>query len=230
MNKKTITARNMLLLALSGILLALSLSACGVTVKQGDNGLYDKKNDIRYINASTVYEATGQGKAYGKLQLTDEVSLDLFVIPNVDPKAYIATEDNNILYASTLKMPTLAEMAPTALHVCVDGSTAHQIMTITDAASIASLIQTYTAGSDLKNPSIRPQKTYRVRFESPTYPGFYYTLTYIEYAEDLELDGVSLGKYFLLSNFEGTFVPIDDTIRGHLNGTTGPELGTEAAS
>ena len=55
-----------------------------------------------------------------------------------------------------------------------------------------------------------------MRFESVQYPGFYYTLTYVEYANDLEIDGKSYGKYFLYNAFDQRFVPVGDEIHGVL--------------
>ncbi len=213
-------------LVLATILCVLSLTACKTTIKLGDNGLYDNKNDITYINASTVYEATGRGEEYGVLKITDKESYDLFVIPGVEPTEMLATEDNNIVYASSVRLPTLAEMKPTALHICVEGaSSAHQLHTMTNAAELSAIVKELTENKSLPYPGTVPYKNYRVRFESPDYPGFYYTLTYVEYTEDLVIDGVSYGRYFMLNSFERIFLPVGDAIHNAM-GIVAPDETT----
>ncbi len=214
---------------LAALLTALSLTACKTTIKLGDDGLYDDRHDIAYINASTVYEATGRGEEYGVLKITDKESYDLFVIPGVDPTDMVATEDNNIVYASNIKLPTLAEMKPTSLHICVEGATmAHALHSITDQTAIDSIVRAFSENESIPYPGTVPYKNYRVRFESPDYPGFYYTLTYVEYAEDLEVDGESMGKYFLRSSFERIFIPVGDEIHTAMNGRDTSTTETQA--
>ena len=202
------------LLILSAILLcAMTLVSCKTTLKPGDKGLYDKQNDITYSHASTVYEATSLLKEYGKLALTSKESYALYTIPGADPTVMLATEDFNIVYAAEYVMPTLLEMSPSIIHICTDSSTSvHEIQRIEDVVIIASIVTDFTSGTNLPYPAGSPLRSYKVRFESTQYPGFYYTLTYVEYAEDVEIDGVSYGRYFLRSAFEDIFVPIGDEI------------------
>ena len=110
-------------------------------------------------------------------------------------------------------MPTLLEMAPTVLHICTDSTaTVHEVYRMEDTVDIASLVMKYTSGENLAYPAGSPQRSYKVRFESTQHPGFYYTLTYVEYARDVEIDGVNYGRYFLRSAFEGIFVSVGDEI------------------
>ena len=202
------------LLILSAILLcATTLVSCKTTLKPGDKGLYDKQNDITYSHASTVYEATSLVKEYGKLALTSKESYALYTIPGADPTQMLATEDYNIVYAAGYTMPTLLEMAPTVLHVCTDASTTvHELYRMEDTVDISSIVMKYTSGENLPYPAGSPLRSYKVRFESTQYPGFYYTLTYVEYSEDVEIDGVNYGRYFLRSAFEDIFIPVGDEI------------------
>ena len=205
--------RKTILVALAALLCALSLASCKATLKPGDNGLYDDQHKISYSHASTVYEATALVKEYGKLALTDKESYALYTVPGMDPTEMLATEDFNIVYASDYVMPTLLEMAPTVLHVCTDASTTvHELKRIEDSVDIASLVMKYTSGENLPYPAGSPLRSYTVRFESVQYPGFYYTLTYVEYASDVEIDGVNYGRYFLRSAFEGIFISVGDEI------------------
>ncbi len=211
--------------ALSVLLLALSLSSCKTIVELGDNGLYDKKNEIKYINASTVYEPAELGKEYGVLKLSDKESHKLFVIEGIDPEKMLATEDGDIVYASDLTMPTLSEMDPAALHICMDtANTTYVIGSIAEKSKIDRIVEAYENPPAIHSPVQSPMRTHRIRFESPDHPGFYYSLTYAEYAEDVVIDGTSYGRYFLLSLFEGIFAPVDNTIREVLGA---PETVTE---
>ena len=205
--------RKTILVALAALLCMLSLASCKATLKPGENGLYDSQNKITYSHASTVYEATALVKEYGKLALTDKESYALYTIPGMDPTEMLATEDYNIVYAEGVTMPTLLEMAPTILRICVDSSeTVREIHKLDDSVAIASLVSDFTTGKSLSYPAGSPLRSYKARFESTQYPGFYYSLTYVEYAEDVEIDGKNYGRYFMRSAFEGIFIPVGDEI------------------
>ena len=209
-----------LLILLAVTLCALSLASCKATLKPGDNGLYDNQTKITYSHASTVYEATRLGKEYGKLALTQKESYALYTIPGADPTEMLATEDFNIVHAAGITMPTLLEMAPTILHICSDSTeTVHEIQRMEDSVAIASIVTSYASGKNLDYPAGSPLRSYKVRFESVQYPGFYYTLTYVEYAEDVEIDGENHGRYFLRSAFEDIFIPVGDEIHKALGYT-----------
>lgn len=202
-----------LTVALAALLCALSLASCKTTLKPGENGLYDSKNKVTYHHTSTVYEATALVKEYGEMVLNDKISYVLYTVPGADPAEMLATEDFNILCAAGETMPTLLEMAPSVLHICVDGSeTIHAVHRLDDVVAIAALVQAYMTGENLPYPAKTPLRSYKARFESPEYPGFYYTLTYIEYAEDQVIDGKNYGRYFFRSAFEETFIPVGDEI------------------
>ena len=205
--RSTVTKAFLLTLAL--LLLSLSLASCKVTLKPGEDGLYDKQNNVTYSHASTVYEATALVKEYGKLSVTSKESYTLYTLPDTDPLTYLATEDLNILYASDLTMPTLAQMAPSVLHICNEKL---EIRRMEEIKTIVDIVNTFTEGDSIPYPGTTPLRSYKARFESPYYPGFFYTLTYIEYADDLEIDGVTYGKYFLYNAFDQVFVPVGDEI------------------
>ena len=190
--------RKTILVALAALLCALALASCKATLKPGENGLYDKQTQITYSHASTVYEATKLVKEYGKLALTPKESYALYIVPGAAPTEILATEDFNIVYAAGITMPTLLEMAPSILHICTDSTEAvHELHRMEDVIVLASIVTDFTSGKNLPYPAGNPLRSYKVRFESVQYPGFYYTLTYVEYAEDVEIDGVSYGRSFL---------------------------------
>ncbi len=203
-----------LLVGLASLFCALSLASCGgVHIKPGDKGLYDKKNDVSYYHVSPVYEAKSLLKEYGKLTVTDELSYKLFTIPGAEPTEMLSTEDYNIVCATSLDMPTLMEMMPTALLICSDFNA---LKRLEDPAKVAALANTYTEGESIAYPGTTPLRSYKIRFESVAYPGFYYTLTYVEYAEDLVVEDKNYGKYFLYDGSARRFVSIGAEIHDAL--------------
>ena len=215
MNKSTATWKKALQIGLASVLCALSLASCsnGVKLQSGKNGLYDKKNDISYSHASPVYEAISLIKEYGELKVTDEESYALFTIPGMEPTDMLATEDFNIVYSSELDMPTLTEMAPTVLRICSDSI---ELKRIQDAELVAAMATAYAEGESLDYPGTTPLRSYKARFESVNYPGFYYTLTYVEYAEDLVVEEINYGRFFLYNAFDQRFVPVGGDIHDAL--------------
>ena len=210
---KALFLKKSLLTLLTVLLCALSLVSCKTTLKPGDKGLYDQQKDITYNHASTVYEAVSLVKEYGKLAVTSKESYTLYTVPGTDPTEMLATEDYNILYATGYTMPTLLEMAPTVLHICSNASaTLHELCRMDDTVDISSIVMAVTTGESVPYPATGSLRSYKVCFESSQYPGFYYSLTYVEYAQDLEIDGVNYGRYFLRSAFEGIFIPVGDEI------------------
>ena len=210
---KALFLKKSLLILLALLLCTLSLASCKTTLKPGDKGLYDQQKDITYNHASTVYEAVSLVKEYGKLAMTSKESYTLYTVPGTDPTEMLATEDYNILYATGYTMPTLLEMAPTVVHICSNASDmVYELCRMDDTVDISSIVMAVTTGENVPYPATGSLRSYKVCFESPQYPGFYYSLTYVEYSQDLEIDGVNYGRYFLRSAFEGIFIPVGDEI------------------
>ncbi len=205
------TARGLLTL-LCLVMTGLLCTSCKATLKPQEEGVYNDRTKTYYHHASTVYEATALVKEYGTLKVNDKSEYTLYTIPGMDAVEMLATEEYNVLYAVGDEMPTLLEMAPTILHVCTDSTTVHEIKRMEDSGDIYSLVHAYTNDPSIPYPGITPLRNYRVRFESTQYPGFYYTLAYIEYGEDIVIDGKNYGRFFLRSVFENTCVPVSNVI------------------
>lgn len=199
-------------LAMALLICALACSACSATLKPQEEGVYNDRTKTYYHHASTVYEATALVKEYGTLKVNELSEYTLYTIPDTDAIKMLATEEFNILYAVDTQMPTLLEMAPTILHICSDTTTVHELRRIEDVTDIYSLVHAYTNEESVPYPGTAPIRNLRLRFESTQYPGFYYTLAYLEYGEDVVIDEENYGRYFLRSAFEGTFVPVSDVI------------------
>ncbi len=212
--------RSALAVILAALLCTLSLVSCQHTLEVGEQGIYDEKNNVHYMYAAPVYEAVSKDEAFGTLKLNENVSIELFTIPNTDPAQMLANEDLNILHATTVTMPTLTEMEPKTVHICIDGSDkAYELFAIDDAEDVRTLVKICEEGESLFEhyPATTPTKNYRVRFSSEKYPGMYYTLTYVEYASDVEIDGESFGRRFFLHTTAKIFIPAGDIIH-HASG------------
>ena len=213
------TLKKLLLVGMASLLCAASMVSCSTgSVKlksHEEHGLYNAKTKISYSHAAPVYEATSLVKECGKLIVTDSESYVLYTIPGAKSEEMMATEDFNIVYASDLDMPSLGEMAPTILRICNDSI---ELKRMEDPAIVSKVAQAYIEGVAVDYPGTTPQKSYKARFESLNYPGFYFTLTYVEYAEDLVLDGVNYGRYFLYNAYERRFVPAGEDIHIALDG------------
>lgn len=194
------------------LLSSLLLTACGKTLKETSHGVTDKSGSLTYHHASVVYEPVEVGSKHGKLQVNDKMTLELYEIKGLSPDEWLATEDMNVLYADGVHLPTLAEMQPTALQICSEAASLHVLRRLSDAALVNAVTDAWVHGTSLPYPGLTPQRTYKLRLESSLYPSLYYCVTYIEYATDLEIDGVNYGKYFLRSAFDGVFVPMSDAI------------------
>ena len=220
----TASFKKALLVGMASLLCAASVISCAkggdVHLKPHDKyGLYNAKTKISYSHASPVYEATSLLKECGKLTVTDSESYVLYTIPGTKPEDMMATEDFNIVYSSELDMPTLQEMAPTIIRVCSDSM---EMKRMEDAAVVAAVVKAYVEGTSVDYPGTTPQRSYKARFESLNHPGFYYTLTYVEYAQDLVVEDVNYGRYFLYNAFERRFVPAGEAINKALDSATLP--------
>lgn len=192
----------------------LMLVSCGVTIHEGigKGDAMNKSTDTVWYHASTCYEAVELEKKVGKLVVTDKQSYELYQLPEMDSEKWLATEDKNILYAEGVALPTLSDMAPSAVYFYLDASTPQRLYTMEDEALITKIIGDYTTNESVIYPATTPYKTYRVCFKSDDYAGMYYVLTYVEYASDYVADDVNYGKYFLYDRFDQRFVPIGDEI------------------
>ena len=96
--------------------------------------------------------------------------------------------------------------------VCSPYGSEQMVYHMTDAEQIASIVSAFEGNEKIKYPAIHASRSYRIHFESERYPGLYYTLTYLEYAEDYVVEDTNYGKYFLYNPFDQIFVPVGDEI------------------
>ncbi len=204
-------------LALIPVMLLLASCGSGATFKEaGGRDVVDSASGKTWHHASACYEAVELGESVGKLQVTKKESYNLHQIKDMSPDAWLATEDGFVLYSHGTTLPTLQEMQATAMTIYADTESATKLHHITDAQSLAGIMTQYIPDNTITYPSRTPIRSYSLKFASESYPGLYYCLTYIEYADDYTLGDVNYGKYFLYNRSDKVFVPMDDSIHAIL--------------
>ena len=200
-------------LLLAFVVLTVTLSGCGMTLQEASaSRVEDKSSGKTWIHASTCYKPVELGKKVGKLKVTSKESYDLHEIEDMDAELWLATEEGHVLYTQETSLPSLSDMQPVGVRVCSSQGSGQMVYHMTDAEQIASIVSAFEENEKIKYPAIYTSRSYRIDFESESYPGLYYTLTYVEYAEDYVVEDTNYGKYFLYNPFDQIFVPIGDEI------------------
>lgn len=220
----------MVAMAVATVLLSAGLTACGDKMTAvGGNSVQSKDGELLFSYASTTYEAVAQGKKVGTL--SNKLSeVEVYAIEGQSADEWRVTEYGEVLYAEGVQLPTLQEMQPTTLEVCTLSS-GRKIRSVTDSDIIADAVQAYTEGESAPYLNWDVLRSYQLRFVSETYDFLYFTVTYIECEEDIQLDdGTNYGRYFLRSAFDEKFVPIGSGLHDLLFGSDATEATTEATT
>lgn len=203
-------------LALSVLLLALTVTAasgCGTKLQETPEGVkINGEEEKVFLHASVVYEPVELGQKYGSLQVSESMKLKVWSIEGLSPAEWLATEDGDVLYAEDVHLPTLTEMSPASVQVCAYQASVHVLRRVGDPDVLSSLVTAWETAENAPYLNRTPLRSFKLRFESEAYPSLYYSVLYLEYAEDLVSDGVNYGRYFLYSAFESRFVPVDGAL------------------
>ncbi len=186
------------------------LSGCGERLQEAGGVVRTQDGERTYRHASTTYEAVEVGKKIGTLTDTGGGSGTVYAIEGLSADEWLVTEDGYVLYADGVHLPTLTEMNPEAMQVCAYRQSIHVLRTVTDADILTDAVRAYTEGTNVEYLGLEAQHSYKLRFTSAAYPSLYFSLLYIEYGEDMVLDGVNYGRYFLRGVFDGRFVAVGD--------------------
>ena len=173
-------------LLLSALMLTASLSSCRlhkVSFDAENNQYVDGRTSIRYTDAPGCYEPVAIGKEYAKIYYNRNATVVLYEVGNMDPAKWLCEEGKTVFYAEGETLPTLNEMAPEKVHLCIEEAATMVLTTVTDAEDIAALIDVWQNGKEVTYTGLEPTINLRVKFESATYPGIYYSLIYLEYSD-----------------------------------------------
>ena len=170
------------------ILAALLLASCSarlVNLTYSDGQLVNKMKRLAYNAAPLNYEPAAVGEEFAYFAKADEV---LYEIVGLDPKEWLTESYSGtattIFYSDKLTLPTLSEMEPSKVFVCINEEVTHAFATIEDPEIIAKLIDLYENGEYAEWPLAGSVKIYELKFWSEEkYPRLYYNLTYGEFPE-----------------------------------------------
>ncbi len=212
------------------VLLSLLLSSCsgGVKLTDKNGGCVDAKSGIRYNYASICYEPISLGDEYGELSVGDLFTYKLYTVKDMDKSQWLATEENNILYAEGVSLPTLTRMKPHTIGVFTMESSGLEVFRIGDAKLVESIAKAFEEGERLTYPLIAAAEKYKVKFYGDTLKGVCYSLTYLEYSDDIVENDVNYGRYFLYDAFDRIFVPVGSELHDALEGVTTSATASES--
>lgn len=199
-------------LMLALCLLTCSLASCRLHKMKHDaeKNLYvDARTDIGYTDAPGCYEPVAIGKEYARMTYNGKTAVVFHRIGDMDPTKWLCEEGKTVFYAEGETLPTLTEMAPDTVYLCVEEVSTLVLSTITDAEDIAALIDTYLNGTEVDYTGLEPTLNLRVKFASPTYPGLYYSLIYLEYSD---------GSKVLYDRYSSRCVEVGDVLFEYVGG------------
>lgn len=180
--KRTVIRSLSLLLAC--LMLVGGLTSCRLhKVNYDSQGYVDNRTAIRYIDAPGCYEPVAIGKEYAKLMYNRKATVIFHEIGGMDPAKWLCEEGKTVFYAEGVTLPTLTEMAPDKVHLCIEEALTMVLTTIDDPADVQALMEVWLNGEEVTYTGLEPVLNLRVKFESPTYPGLYYSLIYLEYSD-----------------------------------------------
>lgn len=170
--------------------LTLLLGSCAAPALKVENGVYSHpKTEVSYVRAPLCYEAVAivENQSVARLkQGGDDVVL--YAIPDTDTAKMIASANYEIFYAQGDYLPELWEMDANRVQVTQTGTMTYAIATIENGADVQALVELYQNGvsfsADEIDVGLKPTR-YDLKFSSPHYPAFYYTLTYWRFVSDV---------------------------------------------
>ena len=171
---------------LSLLLLLPVFVSCDSTiiVSYKDGHLVDKKHNLAYNPAPLNYEPVSVGEEFAYYKKAD---IKLYEIIGLEPEKWLteayAGSATTIFYSDGEILPTLREMEPRAVHICVSSNRTMSIATIRDAEIIDKLIDLYENGESSEYPLVGSTLTCELKFESALYPCIYYNIIYAIFPE-----------------------------------------------
>jgi hypothetical protein len=176
-------------LASALLLSSLLIQGCsdGTLVKLNytDDQFVNKGAKLCYNYAPLSYEPTAVGEAYA---YCSDLDVTFCEIPGLDPKEWLTEEyagaATTVLYSASLSLPTLSELDPEKMFVCLSGERVFSLATIEDEGAIDEIIRVFTEGEETVWPLMDSSLIYNLKFHSEkNAPGLYYNIVYGEFAE-----------------------------------------------
>ncbi len=173
------------------LLLLLALVSCSSSVKleYEEGQLVNKNKKLAYSPAPLNYEPVAIGEEYA---VYGKTKTPLYEIIGLDPKEWL-TEANTgttttIFYGDGVTLPTLREIDPDEIYVCLNGAVTFAQSTIKNKEAIDKLIDVFESGEQIDWPLTGAVRIYELKFHSTeNWDRLYYNLTFGEFPEGMFL-------------------------------------------
>lgn len=149
---------------------------------------YDAQNDWYWIEGGGTYRLSPL--SYEPVAVGEIVAVfgdsAIYKITGVPQTEYLTPEydgTGGIFYRAEGSLPSLREMAPQRIIICVQEKLTLGVAQVQDAAVIDALIDRLENGADVGME--KSENVYQLKFESDEYPAFYYRVTYLEKKDGL---------------------------------------------
>lgn len=156
----------------------LTMSACSslVKIEYKDNYFVDSAHKIQYDMASVSYEPVSVGAEYAQCGKTL-----LYEIPGAEPTEWLTEAYEgigSIFFSTEIALPTLAEMKPNNIQICVTNVKTISIGSVTEQSDIDDIVDVLTNGEEVMTPP--KGDSYDLKFLSEVYPFLQYSVVYIK--------------------------------------------------
>lgn len=147
--------------------------------------MQNKRLKLYYKPAPTCYEPVSVGEAYAYYGKGD---LTLYEVKGLDPKEWLTEEyagtATTVFYDKDITLPTLREMNPTKVFICINEEITVCISTIEDKKLIDTLVDLFENGEEAEYPLLGSNAVYQLKFYGEElYPHIYYNITYADFPE-----------------------------------------------
>lgn len=168
--------------------LLLSLCACTIglhamTYDRTDNCYVDGRTGMVYMDAPGCYEPVAVGAEYACWRVQKGAKIIFHEVDGMDPTRWLCEEGKTVFYAQDEKLPSLREMAPEKIYLCMEESVALVVSEVTEAADIEAIIALWETAESISYTGAEPTLNLRLKFAGQAYPGLYYSLIYLEYGD-----------------------------------------------
>ena len=163
-------------LALSIILVAVSLVSCSPKLVFANGKILDKSTDIYYNYAPNTYEAVAVAKAVYTYWEQNDVEVAYHAIEGLPTSEYLVDEFGYVICAEGKDLPDLSGFGARSALLCTNTEVAMSIAEITNQATISALVDIYmnAQGETFSNTAI---DTLSIKFISNDYPHLYFSLS-----------------------------------------------------
>ncbi len=172
------------------LLCLLLLASCARAPKlKYEDGAYHISGLGTYVPAPDCYEARSikTDKTVARMEQGELDDLLFYAIPDVPAEQMIASANYDLFCAEGTRLPELWEMDAERALVCQSASVTYSLASLS-GGELDGILSQSRDGARFSVKEIDPNLTYEVyeiKFESPRYPGFYYSLTYRAYKSDV---------------------------------------------